>query len=99
MDVLPAIPDTETLSDTAIELTDKQLRLWQQSDPQAYITWFRARCAPQFLAERKALAASAGGTVEDVPAWRVRTPCTGSCRSSSGTATSCSPPTPTTSPV
>jgi hypothetical protein len=74
MDVLPAIPDTEALSDTAIELTDKQLRMWQKSDPQAYVTWFRARCAPQFLAERKALAASAGGTVEDVPAWRVRTP-------------------------
>jgi hypothetical protein len=74
LDVLPAIPDAAAWSDTAIELTDKRLRNWQKSDPLAYIEWFRRRCAPQFLAERKALAAAAGGTVDDVPAWRVRTP-------------------------
>jgi hypothetical protein len=74
MDVLPAIldldPDVE--SPTAIELTDKKLRHWQKSDPPSYVAWFRERCAQQFLAERKAMAA--GGSVEDVPLWRVRTP-------------------------
>ena len=73
MDVLPAIldldPDVE--SPTAIELTDKKLRHWQKSDPPAYVAWFRQQCAQQFLAERKAMAA--GGSVENVPLWRVRT--------------------------
>ena len=72
MDVLPAILDLEVVSPTAIELTDKKLRHWQKSDPQAYVAWFRERCAQQFLAERKEMAA--GGSVEDVPLWRVRTP-------------------------
>lgn len=72
MDVLPAILDIEVVSPTAIELTDKKLRFWQKSDPLAYVEWFRGRCAEQFLAERKALAA--GGSVEAVPLWRVRTP-------------------------
>jgi hypothetical protein len=74
MDVLPAIRDRhlDIVSPTAIELTDKKLRLWQKSDPPAYVAWFRERCAEQFLAERKAMAA--GGSVENVPLWRVRTP-------------------------
>jgi len=72
MDVLPAIPDMEVPSRSAIELTDKQLRLWQKSDPRAYVEWFRSRCSQQILLERKALAH--GGRVEDVPVWRVRTP-------------------------
>lgn len=74
MDVLPAIPNRDAWSSTAIELTDKQLRAWQQSDPLAYVQWFRSQCAQQFLAERKALAAAGAGSVDDVPAWRVRTP-------------------------
>jgi hypothetical protein len=72
MDVLPAILDAEVDSPTAIELTDKKLRHWQKSDPPAYVAWFRQQCAQQLLAERKAMAA--GGSVEDVPLWRVRTP-------------------------
>jgi len=74
MDVLPAIPDTDSASGSAILLTDKQLRLWQRSDPKAYVAWFRRQCAQQFDFERKALAMAAAGTVDDVPAWRVRTP-------------------------
>ena len=74
MDVLPAIPDADSASHTAILLTDKQLRLWQQSDPLAYVAWFRARCARQFDLERMSLAKAAAGTVDDVPEWRVRTP-------------------------
>lgn len=74
MDVLPAILDLdpEVVSPTAIELTDKKLRFWQKSDPQAYVAWFRERCAEQFLAVRKAMAGA--GSVDDVPLWRVRTP-------------------------
>jgi hypothetical protein len=74
MDVLPAIPDTDSASGTAILLTDKQLRLWQHSNPKAYVAWFRRQCAQQFDLERKALAKAAAGTVDDVPTWRVRTP-------------------------
>lgn len=73
MDVLPAIPDAESPSPTAIELTDLNLRNWQKSDPLAYVEWFRRQCATQFDAERAVLAESYG-SVDDVPKHRVRTP-------------------------
>ncbi len=73
MDVLPAIPDAEALSDTAILLTDKQLRAWQHSDPLAYVRWFREQCWKAFIAKRAALAKQARGAVDDVPEWQVRT--------------------------
>lgn len=73
MDVLPSIPDTDSPSQTAIELTDRNLRNWQKSDPLAYVDWFRAQCAKQFEEER-ALLASAYGSVDAVPKHRVRTP-------------------------
>jgi hypothetical protein len=72
MDVLPAIPNSEAMSDTAIWLTDKQLRLWQPSDPLAYVDWFRERCAREFYEARIELAKSAG-SLDEVPEWRVRT--------------------------
>jgi hypothetical protein len=72
MDVLPAVPNDEAASDTAIWLTDKQLRLWQPSDPLAYVDWFRERCAQEFYEARIELAKSAG-SLDDVPEWRVRT--------------------------
>jgi hypothetical protein len=74
MDVLPAIPDAKSPSETAILLTDKQLWGWQPSDPLAYVAWFRQQCARQFEIERAAIAKEARGTVDDVPEWRVRTP-------------------------
>ncbi|ANY23880.1 nucleotidyltransferase domain-containing protein [Gordonia terrae] len=73
MDVLPAIPDAESPSATAIELTDLNLRNWQKSDPLAYVEWFRSQCATQFDSERAALAKSYG-SVDAVPKHRVRTP-------------------------
>ena len=73
MDVLPTIPDAESPSVTAIELTDLNLRNWQKSDPLAYVEWFRSQCARQFDAERAALAKSYG-SVGAVPKHRVRTP-------------------------
>lgn len=41
MDTLPAIPDPDGA--TAILLTDRDLRLWQHSDPIGYANWFRGR--------------------------------------------------------
>ncbi|MCA4131298.1 nucleotidyltransferase [Arthrobacter sp. M4] len=73
MDVLPAIPDTASTSETAIELTDRNLRLWQKSDPLAYVEWFRRQCAKQFAEERVVMAKSYG-SVDAVPKHRVRTP-------------------------
>lgn len=73
MDVLPAIPDAESRSATAIELTDRNLWKWQKSDPLNYVEWFRGQCARLFEHEH-ALLASAYGSVEAVPKHRVRTP-------------------------
>lgn len=73
MDVLPAVPDVDSKTDTGIRLTDKQLRQWQKSDPIAYTSWFRAQCAAQFEMERKAIA-KASGSLAPVPDWQVRTP-------------------------
>lgn len=72
MDVLPSIADDEAASDTAILLTDTELRHWQHSDPQAYVTWFRRQCELEFISERSVLSKKAG-TVDDVPEWQVRT--------------------------
>jgi hypothetical protein len=74
MDVLPAIPNLDSGSPSAIVLTDKLLREWQDSDPKAYVAWFRGQCALQFELAREALAKAAAGTVDAVPLWRVRTP-------------------------
>jgi hypothetical protein len=73
MDVLPAIPDTSSTSGSAIELTDRNLRLWQKSDPLAYVEWFREQCAKQFEEQRVVLSKSYG-SVDAVPKHRVRTP-------------------------
>lgn len=73
MDVLPAIQDAASASVTAIELTDRNLRLWQKSDPLAYVEWFRGQCGKQFEEERVVLAKSYG-SVDAVPRHRVRTP-------------------------
>uniref|UniRef100_UPI003D90E177 nucleotidyltransferase domain-containing protein n=1 Tax=Gordonia sp. B7-2 TaxID=3420932 RepID=UPI003D90E177 len=73
MDVLPAIPDAASISTTAIELTDRNLRYWQKSDPLTYVEWFRTQCAKQLAQERARLAKSYG-SVNAVPTNRVRTP-------------------------
>lgn len=73
MDVLPAVPNSDSKTGTGIRLTDKQLRLWQKSDPLVYTAWFRRQCATQFEMERKAIA-KASGSLAPVPDWQVRTP-------------------------
>lgn len=72
MDVLPAIPNEEASSQTAICLTDRMLHAWQESDPIAYAQWFRTCCATQYDYERKELAKAAGTLA--VPEWQIRTP-------------------------
>jgi hypothetical protein len=73
LDVLPAIPDL-TLPPTGILLTDRELRLWQHSDPKAYAKWFEARMAAVFAEFKRRLALELRANVADVPDWRVRTP-------------------------
>lgn len=66
LDVLPAIPDLE-LPPTGILLTDKQLRLWQHSNPIGYATWFQLRSELERAVEAKRHA-----SIDDVPDWQVR---------------------------
>jgi hypothetical protein len=93
MDVLPAIPDDEGRTartrhcETAIEITDRDLREWQPSNPIGYGEWFKKKMEPQFLAKRAALARrllEAKGmatnefmvkaAAEEVPEYKVKTP-------------------------
>jgi hypothetical protein len=71
LDVLPTIPDAE-YPPTGILLTDKQLRLWQHSNPIGYAEWFKNRCLlSRYLVEA---AAKRHVNVADVPEWDVSTP-------------------------
>ena len=71
MDVLPAIPHGEVLGN-AIWLTDKQLRMWQPSNPADYAAWFHGRMREEFEHLRESIAKRM--EVEAVPDWRVKTP-------------------------
>jgi len=73
LDVLPAIPDLEGRPESIL-ITDRKLRLWQHSNPRGYASWFRDRTQPLFHERRRALAASLRLSVEEVPAWKVKTP-------------------------
>ncbi len=73
LDVLPAIPNAKG-GENSILITDKELRLWQPSNPVDYSTWFFARMSGQFQQERERLARVLKADVEDVPEWKVRTP-------------------------
>jgi hypothetical protein len=72
MDVLPAIPNVD-IDGNAIWLTDKDLRMWQPSNPIDYASWFHRRMHQEFiqLQERQTIAKRM--EVEDVPAWQVKT--------------------------
>lgn len=73
MDVLPSVPDLDARSDTAILLTDKELKLWLPSDPIAYADWFRSRMEVEFLERRAAMALKLAKSIEQVPDWEVKT--------------------------
>lgn len=70
MDVLPAIPNVDG-SPNAIWLTDRDLRLWQPSNPIDYADWFRSRMRQDFLREREVVAKRMN--IDDVPSWQVKT--------------------------
>lgn len=73
LDVLPAIPNVERRGNS-IWITDKELRLWQPSNPVDYSVWFFRQMQSQFRQERERLAKVLKADVEDVPEWKVRTP-------------------------
>lgn len=72
LDILPTIPDPAHLSDGVL-LTDRDLRLWQHSNPLEYATWFYARMRTRLI-EAQQEARRAQATIADIPEWRVRTP-------------------------
>ncbi|MDE0235667.1 MAG: nucleotidyltransferase, partial [bacterium] len=72
VDILPSLPNPEDLPN-GILLTDRDLRLWQLSNPIGYADWFQSRMREQFLQQRKILAADRSTTVDDVPQWEVKT--------------------------
>jgi hypothetical protein len=72
-DVLPAIPDPDGRPESLL-ITDRDLRLWQKSNPIGYAEWFKSRMWRRFVEAHEALAASTHEAVQDVPEWRVKTP-------------------------
>ena len=73
LDILPSIPNEER-PPSGILLSDKELRLWQKSNPVAYAEWFKERMAVVFEKKAAVLAESMSANIEDVPEWRVKTP-------------------------
>lgn len=72
MDVLPVIPDPDG-DDTAVLLSDRDLFLWQHSNPIGYADWFWNSMGDAVETGRKQLAVTLSRNVEDVPRWLVRT--------------------------
>lgn len=72
MDVLPVIPDPDG-DETAVLLSDRDLPLWQHSNPIGYANWFWSSMGEAVDVARAQLAATLSRDVEDVPQWLVRT--------------------------
>ena len=72
MDVLPVISDPNG-DDTAVLLSDRDLFLWQHSNPIGYADWFWRSMGDAVAVGRAQLAAALNRAVEDVPQWLVRT--------------------------
>ncbi len=72
MDVLPVIPDPDG-DDTAVLLSDRDMFLWQHSNPIGYADWFWSSMGEAVDIGRAQLAAALSRDVEDVPQWMVRT--------------------------
>ncbi len=71
LDVLPALPNMEARSDTAIIITDTELVRWQVSNPIAYADWFRDVMAKEL--DDKLIVLSKRMDIEQVPTWQVKT--------------------------
>lgn len=80
MDVLPAVPDPEAAIynvralDTAILITDRELREWQHSNPKGYAEWFNERERTVLQQRRLVMAKAANVEIETIPEERVKTP-------------------------
>lgn len=68
-------------SDTAIAITDIKHPTyhhvhtnWPHSNPRGFTNWFRSRMKVSFNARRGAMALEAKASVENIPAYRVKTP-------------------------
>lgn len=72
MDVLPVIPDEEG-SETSILLTDRDLRLWQHSNPIGYADWFWDEMGETVNVSLARRAREMQCDVEEVPRWMART--------------------------
>ena len=72
MDVLPVIPDPDG-DETSVLLSDRDLFLWQHSNPIGYANWFWSSMGEAVDVARAQLAVSLSREVEDVPQWLVRT--------------------------
>jgi len=72
MDVLPVIPDPDG-DETAVLLSDRDLFLWQHSNPIGYADWFWSSMGQAVDAASAQLAATLSRDVDDVPRWRVST--------------------------
>jgi hypothetical protein len=66
---------------TAIAITDKDHRFfrvahdaWPHSSPRGFTNWFRSRMVGNYRQIREAMALEAKASVEDIPAYRVKTP-------------------------
>jgi len=71
LDVLPALPNPEARSDTALIITDTELFNWQFSNPIAYASWFHEVMAKEFEDKLKVIAKRMA--IEQVPDWQVKT--------------------------
>ena len=80
LDILPAVPDDQARLLGGVGrvdpllITDKELRLWQHSDPKGFAAWFDERQTVILTEKRLAAARAAHVEVEDVPAESVATP-------------------------
>lgn len=72
MDFLPAIPNPDAAPDGLL-ITDREVRLWQSSNPVGFSQWFYATMATELQEARIVLAEQKHVDVEDVQEWRVKT--------------------------
>ena len=73
IDILPAIPDYQKRNSNIL-ITDKELQLWQKSNPKGYAEWFSFRMKDVFKKRRILLAEELKTDVEKVPEYKVKTP-------------------------
>jgi hypothetical protein len=71
LDVLPALPNPDTDSGSAIIITDTELVRWQFSNPVAYADWFHKVMAKEIQEKLKVIAKRMD--IDPVPDWQVKT--------------------------